>query len=363
MDYQKLVKKMAILVLSCKDYEALELSLAAHMKFAPSGVVFYILQNCRGDYDSERTLGVAERYEYLYPGRVKVVDTISPRPAYLAIKELLKSADFKNYDYICKVDDDAFPLTSGWLEKLSKEYFRLNELYGQQVAYTAPLINNNTWGFARVVEVMDLFEEYKNEVAVVHYSGSGSKISPRIINSADKIEKGSHGTIWGYSHIAKWLHTKTTYNPEKFVEKTADLLEVEVDNKERFSIGCIFFEKTLWFEMDDGGVDDEHALHMYCASKNKKIFAIQSIPFVHLAYYSQREAMRELVEELRPIYQRFLGLKHPIALRQDRALEVEARLRWIEARSSDCMCTRKKSIKGVLKRKIKSFIKNYLVKS
>ena len=52
--------RTALLMLACSDYEATELALACHAAYLPDDVPFFILQNCRGTYDSERTLMAVE---------------------------------------------------------------------------------------------------------------------------------------------------------------------------------------------------------------------------------------------------------------------------------------------------------------
>ena len=80
--------KIAIILLSYADYEALEISLAAYTKHMKPNYKLFILQNGRGTYDCERTYRVALRYKVLCPDNIEVVDWIKPQEAYFAIKEL-----------------------------------------------------------------------------------------------------------------------------------------------------------------------------------------------------------------------------------------------------------------------------------
>lgn len=50
-----------------------------------------------------------------------------------------------------------------------------------------------------------------------------------------------------------------------------------------------------------------------------------------MAYFVQREENRDIVEAAQKVYQERLSLPYPISLRKTRALEIEARLRWIES--------------------------------
>jgi hypothetical protein len=75
-----------------------------------------------------------------------------------------------------------------------------------------------------------------------------------------------------------------------------------------------------WKAIDDGGVDDEHMFHSY--------------PFMHLAYFSQREENRDIIEKARNVYGPRLRHPFPIVLKASRELEIEARLRWLEEKWS-----------------------------
>ncbi len=324
------MNRVAIFMLACRDYEAMELSLACHMAYLPADTRFFILQNCRGSYDADRTLAVARRYERLFPRAVSVVDDIPPGPPYRSIAALLASPRFAEFDLICKVDDDAFPIAPGWLDALLA--CREAALAGSNrpLAYVTPLINNNVWGCPQTLDAMGLRAEYLAEAALEHQVGAGTEDAPARIVPASEIDTGTCGTIWGYPHIARWLHRRTTLDPDRFIAATRGLGPAEVPNHERYSIGCILFRKELWARIDDGGSDDEHMLHQYCKRTNQRIVCARSVPFVHLAYFSQREENRDIVETARQVYEPRLGHPFPIAMRASRLLEIEARLRWLD---------------------------------
>lgn len=324
------MSRVAIVMLACRDYEAMELSLACHTAYLPEGVPFFILQNCRGDYDAERTLAVARRYEGLFPRAITVVDEFPPGAPYHSIAALLASPRFAAVKLVCKVDDDAFPIASGWLDALLACWKDVGIQSNRPLAYVTPLINNNTWGFPQTLDAMGLREAFLAKAAREHRIGAGTPEAPVRIVSASEIHTGACGTIWGYPHIARWLHERTTLDPDGFIAATRSLDHVEVVNQDRYSIGCILFQKELWPRIDDGGADDEHMLHQYCKRTNERIICARTVPFVHLAYFSQREENRDIVETARKVYESRLGHPFPIAMRASRLLEIEARLRWID---------------------------------
>lgn len=332
-------KKTAIVILAYADYESLELALATHARFsAESGMDIYILQNGRGSYDCERTYAVAKRYHYLYPDTIFVVDDIKPGTPFVSLKQLFRSRRFERYEYIIKLDDDVMVLTDNWTDKLISCYLENIERYGDELAYVTSLVNNNPYGFSKIIEnSQELAEEYYARIARRHYVGDdspGNAYGPHRILPKERIYTGANGTIWRYPYIARWLHERTTLHPEQYIAFSERLGEAEVNNKERYSINCLLFRKDLWTDelskVNPESVNDEHLLHAYCLKYNKKIIADLSIPMVHLFFFSQRDECRDMTDKLRKCYEEFLELPFPIALCANRSIEIENRLRFLE---------------------------------
>ena len=267
--------RVAIVMLACGDYEAMELALVCHAAHLPKDAPLFILQNCRGTYDSERTLMAARRFARLHPGRASVIEDIPPGLSYRSLAALLASERLAPFDLICKVDDDAFPIAPGWLDRLVAAHHAARA-DGRPLAYTTPLINNNTWGFGATLDALGLREAYLREAAIRHVVGSGKPAAPFREVEAAEIVGGSHGTVWGYAHIARWLHERTTLDPDRFLAATAALPDCDVPYEERYSIGCILFHRTLWTEIDDGSTDDEHMLHQYCRRTGARIVSARN---------------------------------------------------------------------------------------
>ncbi len=332
---KELKQKLAIVILAYADYESLELALATHAKFSTNaGVPIYVLQNGRGTYDCERTYAVACRYHYLFPDIIHVIDDINPGIPYHSLKMLFDSKRFAEYDYIIKLDDDVLVLTEDWVDKLCECYVTEKECCGKELAYVTSLVNNNPYGFKKIIENSDtLSKEYFLKIARKHLVGSSpyDAYAPYRILPKTEIASGSNGTVWRYPYIARWLHKKTTLVPQEYVEFAKKLGKEEVNNKERYSINCMLFEKSLWTDISDGGSDDEHMFHAYCLKLNKKIIADLSIPMVHLFFFSQRAECRDMIDELRDVYTNYLQLNFPIALCGNRMIEIENRLRFMES--------------------------------
>lgn len=337
-------KNLAIVILAYSDYESLELAMASHARFTVnSGVDIYILQNGRGTYDCERTYAVARRYNKLFPDKIFVVDNIEPGIPFYSLKALFSSEEFNKYSHIIKLDDDVMVLSDNWVDKLCECYLDSKFKYGKDFAYATSLVNNNPYGFGKIIEKSkELSAEYFEKIAIRHYVGDIEEdaFAPRRILSKDEICTGANGTIWGYPHIAKWLHRKTTLRPEWYVNFALKQNREEVNNKERYSINCLLFDKKIWIEelekIEPACTDDEHLLHAYCLKYNKKIIAELSIPMVHLCFFSQRSECRDMYDDFRECYEKFLQLPFDISMCKDRKIEIENRLRFMENQQKQC---------------------------
>ncbi len=325
-------KKIAVVILAYADYESLEVSLAAHMKFAQPGVKYYILQNGRGTYDTEKTYRVAQRYHYLFPNQVEVVDWIKPQPPYHSIKELLNSPTMAQYDYICKTDDDVFPVTENWLENLFQCYEESHQKYGEELAYVSALVNNHYSGFEKILDFMGLKQKYLDEVAREHLIGFDSDgFLKEQIYPKEKIYSGGAGTIMRYPYIARWLHTHTTLNVPEYVNKCTHQADFEFDSEQRMSINCILFKRDFWNIVENASIhEDEHRMHMWCKKNHPHIIVCPKALMVHLLYNSHREENKDMMPQIKAYYQKFLNLNYPISICSDIRYENEARLRWIE---------------------------------
>lgn len=262
-------EKTAIVLLAYADYESLELTLAAYASFIKNDEKLFILQNGRGTYDCERTYRVAKRYASLYPRNIEVVDDIPQGYPYYSIKTLLASERMKKYDYICKVDDDCFPLTRTWFDDLCTCYEDSAKTYGDSLGYVTSLVNNNPWGFDKILDIFEKREEFFNVYAREHKAGGKGYGTERIYGK-NEIHAGCCGTVWGNAYISRWVHRFSTMAPEEYVKRTTDLGYAEVDNTKRYSINCMLFRKEFWNAIDMDSHDDEHQCFMYCKEHGKK---------------------------------------------------------------------------------------------
>jgi len=330
-------QKTAIVLLVFADFESLEITIACYSKYFQNDTKLFILQNGRGTYDCERTYRVAKRYENLFPRNIEVIDFIPPQRPYNAIKMLLEHEKLKDYEYICKVDDDVFPVTEDWFDRICDCYEKQYARYGNNLAYVSVMINNNSFGFKKLIQNNKILsDEYFAYIAREHKVGFASKhpyYEAEKIISKTKISDTACGTTWRIPYISRWLHKKTTLHPEQYIAMTKELPDVEC-SIERYSINCMLFRKEYWndiYNKDDVyNSDDEHLSAVYCRTKNKKIIVRLSIPFVHLFFFPQREENRDLLKQIREVYENRLSLPFPVSMCPEKEIENENRLRFLE---------------------------------
>ena len=351
--------KIAGLILSYADFESLEITLAVHAKLIEENqelqnFKLFILQNGRGTYDCEQTYQLALRYQNLYPNQIKVIDFIKPGEPYCSIRELLNSQLFSEYDYIIKLDDDVFPLTGDWVNKLAEAYFLAKEKYGDRVAYSTGLVNNNPYGFKKILEIYEKENEFREKYARDHIVGMspGDLYSPLRILPKGEISSGGGGTVWRYPYLARWVHSLTTLRPDAYIERTKNLGIEEINVAERYSINCLFFEKKMWNEISDGSNDDELMVQKYCIHNNKIAVANLTVPLCHLFFYTQRKENKDLLPRFREIYEDWCDLSYPIAIFKNKEDALEDRLKYLE----------RKLVKRRKGRNMFSRIKNKIVK-
>lgn len=329
--------KIAVVILACKDFESLEVSLCNYLEHTPDeNVHFFVLQNGFGSYDKNRTLAVARKYHDLYPERITVVDWLKENKPYRTIKNLLHDKVLSSYKYVCKVDDDTFPVTDDWVEKLYKSYLENKKKYGKDLAFTFPLVNNNPYGFKKTIEIMGLEKEYKTTIGRKHYAGSDwdhpmvQKYYPLRIFEKDEIFPSGFGTVWRYPYMARWIHNKTTLDVDNWIKALENAPDELFDNNIRYSINCMFFEKEYWDLLDNGTDDDEGTVHEVSLKLNQKLIAVCSVPFVHLFFFSQREENKDMLTQIVQYYTKRLGINYPMTLYSNKETEIENRLRYIE---------------------------------
>lgn len=324
-----------VVVLCCKDHESLDVVLASIATHTPAGVPVFMVQNCFGSFDNTKTRAAAQRYTEWFPGRFILVDWLGQNLPYVTIAKLLRSEEFGAFKYVCKIDDDCFPVVPDWLDRLKARYVAEKGERGGQLAYVTPLINNNCWGFGEIVDVFGWADDYRRDFPRATLAGLDTPPHDHVrVVPPGVIDRGGGGTIWRYPEVARWLHERTTFDLDRYIAGVQGLAPAEVDASARYSIGCIFFEPALYDEIaGGGGLDDEHLFHVYCKRHRKAIVCERSVPMVHLYYFTHRVANRDLGPRVRTLMVE--RLRTPL-LRETPATEpfyeLSERLRTLEAK-------------------------------
>ncbi|WP_413875749.1 glycosyltransferase family 2 protein [Albidovulum sp.] len=288
----------AILILTCNDFEALDLTIAQVLRTTPTQVPIYLLSNCYGLSGAdvcEDMCRFASRANY---GRVHWINPGRRQPAYYGIRDAIRN--HIEAEYILKLDDDAFPVAEGWLEGLIDCY---NRQAPDTICYVSALVNNNPYGFSRLATLPELRESYARLMPSPHLAG---EFVPGYqdfrISEGGAIDGGGWGTVWQFPHLARWIHQETTLQPERYLALTKSLGEAEFDTSIRYSINVMLFQRDMWETVGNGGVDDEEMFNRYCHQNGRRIVIREDVPFVHLYFGPQKRYLVDMLPHVREAY-------------------------------------------------------------
>lgn len=288
----------AILILTCNDFEALDVTISQVLATTPQSVPIYLLSNCHGLPGAdicEDMCRFTSRQNY---GRVHWLNPMKAQPAFFGIQDAIEN--HIDAEYILKLDDDAFPIAPGWLEGMIETY---GEQEPDKIAYVSGLVNNNPYGFHRLTSLPELQDTYAGIMKHSHMAGEYVPGYQEFrITAPGAADPGGWGTVWQFPHLARWIHEETTLQPERFKSLTAGLGAVEFDPSVRFSINVMLFQRDLWSKVATGGVDDEEMLNIYCDTNDKTIVIREDIPFVHLYFGPQKRYLTDLLPKVREAY-------------------------------------------------------------
>lgn len=288
----------AILILTCNDFEALDLTVNQVLRTTPEEVPIYLLSNCAGLPGADICEDMCRFTARAQYGRVHWINPGTRQPAYHGIARAIET-DIKE-KYILKLDDDVFPVASGWLEALIESYARQDQ---DRIGYVSGMVNNNPYGFSQLVQLPELRASYDAMMAGPHMSGvSIPGYQEFRVQGPGEIDPGGWGTIWQFPHLARWIHEETTLQPDRYAAMVKDLTPADIDTSARYSINVMLFERDIWGAVAHGGQDDEEMFHLYCHQNNRQIIVERNIPFVHLYFGPQKRYIVDLLEKVRETY-------------------------------------------------------------
>lgn len=284
----------AVLLLASYDFESLQLTLFSLDHTLSKEETVVIILNGKKTYAADLVERVARDWSAKDPYKRHVV---RPHGAgeggYTAITEILNEYNpLKATEFICKIDDDIIPLNRFWVDRLASQFEMLSKF--SPVGFVTGLINNNSWGFNELLDIFNKRNEYEQLMdypSVAGYTGS------RIVEPG-KVDDGLYGTLWQYPYLGWWIHGWTSCQIQEFVAKTLELTIKEIPQDTYYSIGCLFFKKQFWNELDPAHYKtsfDEMLIHETCRNRRLKKYAVMNEPIIHLFYNTQRQSNKELI--------------------------------------------------------------------
>lgn len=290
----------ALIILVSYEYESLQLTLKALNHTLNSLEKVVIILNGRSNYSGMLVERICREWAALdHIHRFVVRPLCAGEKAYWAIKEILEEFEpIKNTKYICKIDDDIIPLKKDWMNSLANAY-SLQETFGGNTGFVTGLINNNNWGFAELIDIFNKREEYGQ---INNYKSLSESLSGGGIINEKEIANGAFGSVWKHPYLAWWIHQWTSLCPNDFINKTMDLGLKEIPEDIHYSIGCIFFEKSFWLQLQSPNnkeiAIDELMLHKLCIESRLKKWALMNEPIIHLFYYTQRLSNKDILPSI-----------------------------------------------------------------
>lgn len=210
--------------------------------------------------------------------------------SYLSTKEnnvsLVQNIAIKNHPkakYIFKLDEDIF-ISDGYFTNMINAYnHAANGRYFPGVV--APLIPINGFCHVKVLEKLGLTSEYEKRFGELKCAAGHQ----RPIENSPEVAK----FFWGEGDVVPNIdEMNRRFGQEPLAETAVPI---------RFSIGAIFFERSVWeamgyFEVDRKTVSlgkDEVQLCTFCCIDSKPIVVSENVLVGHFSFGPQNEAMKE----------------------------------------------------------------------
>lgn len=289
--------EIALIVLACKDYESLQLTLATLSHTVVNGERIIIILNGDNGLRSAIVEYVARTWCAEQPQcRFAVKPLSAPAEPFFAIKEILEEYNLlKGVKYICKIDDDIIPLKVNWLPSLLAAYQSVSRQH--RIGFVTGLINNNCWGAEELLAIFHKWEEYKDIHSYRTRTGWGCR---RIIEVGE-MDHQDFGTMWQHPFVARWVHQWTSLRICQFIDGTNHLTIKEIPASIYYSIGCILFEKGFWIDLCPetfNSTTDEMMIYLKCRDEQYQKWAVMDQPVIHLFYNQQRQINHDLLNEI-----------------------------------------------------------------
>ena len=184
-------------------------------------------------------------------------------------------------DWIIKMDEDMF-LTENTVSVLENTYQSVSANGRYEVGFVSPLIPVNGYGYSRVLDLLNLTEEWTNTFETI------------------KITDGlhHHKKILENSEAARFLWEKIKIDD---ISKKLGKKEFRYSIcPSRYSIGMILFSRDMWIDMEmfpdigdnNLGMDERHITE-YCMMSGKAMVIAENTVAGHLGYKEQTPELME----------------------------------------------------------------------
>jgi hypothetical protein len=278
-----------LIILACNDYEGIAITLQALNHTIQCDTPIVVILNGASGFAANQVEYIAREWAKYGRNRHVVKPIRSGGPPLYSILEVIKEFDpIRNVQQICKLDEDIIPIRKGWLDTLAKTFVSRN---GTNMGFVTGLINNNCWGFDKMLDIFGKREDFR---LMQNYKYAVGQWGERIIQSGE-VDINQFGTIWRAPYMARWLHSWSSLDTNAFLNKTERLEVIRIGANVAFSIGCIYSSKELWMSLDpEENSSDEYLINKYCFENVLDKWAVMSEPIIHLYYYTHRTSNRDI---------------------------------------------------------------------
>lgn len=199
-------------------------------------------------------------------------------------------------EYIYKLDEDIF-ITENFFDSLSQTFQQAKQELSYKIAYVAPLIPVNGYGYVRVLKKCDLISDWEN------------RFGPAIHTDC----KHHHTEIYMNSGAAKYMWGENCPQLSS-IDRLANRLSRDDPSYSicpiRFSIGAYMFKRSTWIEWGAFpvdfriglGLDEEHLAH-FCMFHGNIAIVDENTLVGHLAYGPQTKDMISYFENNKEIFE------------------------------------------------------------
>lgn len=184
-------------------------------------------------------------------------------------------------EYIFKLDEDIF-VTEGYFENMLRAYHHAEN--GDYIpGVLAPLIPINGYGHMRILEKLELVDEYTKLFEKPKYTHGNDRLLESNVEAAQYFW-GVHGSVPSIDEMNA-----------RFSKETLAELPCAI----RFSIGAIMFKRSFWKEIklfptrEGNMATDEKYLCRSCCTLSRPLMVSENVVVGHLAFGPQNAAMKE----------------------------------------------------------------------